>query len=91
MHQKTVHNYLKENPHTVIALAYFDFDIYQPTKICLNAIRNHLVKGSVLGFDELNDEDSPGETIALMETFGLNSINLRRLPITSRTSFFVVE
>jgi len=88
---KTVPNYLKENPHTVIALAYFDFDIYEPTKICLNAIRNHLVKGSVLGFDELNDEDSPGETIALMETFGLNSINLRRLPITSRTSFFVVE
>lgn len=88
---ETVPKYLEENPHTIIALAYFDFDIYQPTKVCLNAIKKHLIKGSVIGFDELNDEDSPGETLALMETFGLNSIKLKRLSITSRTSYFVVD
>ena len=83
--------YLEKNPETIIALAYFDFDVYEPTKICLEAIKPRLVKGSVIGFDELNDPDSPGETLALMEVFGLNNIKLKRFPYTSRTSYFVVE
>ncbi|MFH1387079.1 MAG: crotonobetainyl-CoA--carnitine CoA-transferase [bacterium] len=86
-----VEKYLKNNPHTIMALAYFDFDIYEPTKKCLEAIKPHLVKGSVIGFDELNDPDSPGETVALMETFGLNNIKLKRYRYASRVSYFVVE
>ena len=88
---KTIHEYLENNPETIIALAYFDFDIYEPTKVCLEAIRPRLVKGSILGFDELNDPDSPGETLALMKVFGLNNVRLKRFPFTSRTSYFVVE
>ena len=87
----TVPRYLEENPETIIALAYFDFDIYAPTKHCLEVIRPRLVKGSVLGFDELNDPDSPGETLALMEVFGLNAVRLKRFPHASRVSYFVVE
>ena len=86
-----IDKYFKEYPETIVALAYFDFDVFKPTKKCLEAIRPRLVKGSVVGFDELNDHDSPGETLALMEVFGLNNIKLRRLPQTSRTSYFVVE
>ena len=88
---ETLPNYLAENPETIVALAYFDFDIYEPTKICLEAIKPRLVKGSILGFDELADPDSPGETVALMEVFDLNGIRLKRYPYTSRTSYFVVE
>ncbi len=87
----TLPKYLADNPETIIALAYFDFDVYHPTKICLEAIKPRLVRGSILGFDELNDPDSPGETSALMEVFGLNNIKLKRFPYTSRTSYFVVE
>jgi hypothetical protein len=86
-----IDNYLKEYPETIIALAYFDFDIYEPTKKCLETIRPHLVKGSVLGFDELNDHDSPGETIALREVFGLNNIKVKRYRYASRVSYFIVE
>jgi hypothetical protein len=49
------------------------------------------VKGSVVAFDELNDPDAPGETLALMEVVGLRNIRLQRLRYTSRASFFVVE
>lgn len=83
--------YLVDNPETIVALAYFDFDIYEPTRKCLELIRPHLVKGSVLGFDELNDHDSPGETIALAEVFGLNNIELKRYRYASRASYFVVR
>jgi hypothetical protein len=86
-----IERYLKENPETIIALAYFDLDLYLPTKKCLKAIRSHLTKGSVLAFDELNDHDCPGETIALKEVFGLEKIKLKRSPHTARISYFVVE
>jgi len=78
-------------PAMSVSLAYFDFDLYEPTLKCLQAIRPRLVKGSVVGFDELNDPDSPGETLALMEAYGLNSVRLKRFPNASRVSYFVVE
>ncbi len=88
---KEIDKYLKEYPETIVALAYFDFDIYLPTKKCLQEIKPRLVRGSILAFDELNDHDSPGETLALDEVFGLNNIKLKRFPITSRVSYFIVE
>ncbi len=86
-----IDKYLAAHPETIIALAYFDFDLYQPTRKCLEAIRPRLVKGSVLGFDELNDADSPGETVALQEALGLNNISLKRYRYASRVSYMVVE
>jgi hypothetical protein len=83
--------YLEEAPETIVALAYFDLDLYEPTRRCLEILRPRLVRGSVLGFDELNDPDSPGETLAVMEVFGLEHVRLRRLPQVSRASYFVVE
>ncbi|MEI6149495.1 MAG: crotonobetainyl-CoA--carnitine CoA-transferase, partial [bacterium] len=50
-------DYLERNPHTVIALAYFDMDVYKPTKECLELIRPHITRGTILGFDEVNDPD----------------------------------
>ncbi|MBT4072984.1 MAG: crotonobetainyl-CoA--carnitine CoA-transferase [Chloroflexi bacterium] len=85
-----VPKYLEEAPETVVALAYFDFDLYEPTKQVLEMIRPRLTKGSVVGFDEVNDPDSPGETLALMETFGLENVTLKRFPHASRVSYFVV-
>ena len=86
-----IHKYLKRVPETIVALAYFDFDIYKPTLDCLNAIKPRLTKGSVIVFDELNDEVSPGETIALQEVFGVNNIRLQRFRYSSRPSYFVLE
>jgi len=83
--------YLEENTQTIIALAFFDFDLYQPTKVCLELIKDRLTKGSILVFDELNDPDSPGETLALMKVFGLNNVELKRYPYTSRVSYFIVN
>lgn len=83
--------YLRKHPETIVALAYFDFDLYEPTKKCLEILRPRLTKGSVLAFDELNDPDSPGETLALMETVGLNNIRLKRFSQTSRVAYCIFE
>jgi hypothetical protein len=81
--------YLQENPQTIIAMVHFDFDIYKPTLDCLNLIKPHLVKGSILSFDELNDPNFPGETKALNEAFGLNHVMLQRFPVCPMQSYFI--
>lgn len=86
-----IDKFLTDNPHVIISLAYFDFDIYEPTRKCLEKIRNRIIKGSILAFDEINDKDCPGETLALMEVFGLPNVKLKRLPYVSRVSYFVYE
>lgn len=86
-----VEEYFKRHPETIIALAFFDFDLYAPTKKVLEDIAPRLVKGSVVAFDELNDPDSPGETLALMDTLGLANVRLKKYRYASRVSYFVVE
>lgn len=87
---ETFPEFITQNPQTVIAFAYFDFDLYAPTRACLEAVSERLTKGSVVAFDEVNDPDSPGETLALMEAVGLRNVALRRVRHASRISFFVV-
>jgi hypothetical protein len=86
-----IKEYLKKNPETIIALAYFDLDIYQPTRDCLAAIKPHLTRGSVLGFDELNHHHFPGETLALQEVFGIGRYKIRRTRYGSVQSYIIIE
>ncbi len=88
---ESIEAYLERNPETIVALAYFDFDIYQPTKRCLDAIKPHLTKGSVLGFDELNYHAYPGETLALREAFPLDRYAIRRTPHSNVASYIVID
>jgi len=73
-----LNEYLILHPETIIAFAYFDFDVYEPTKKCLELIKPYLTQGSILGFDEINDPHFPGETIALKEVIGLNNVAIKR-------------
>ena len=87
----TVPEYLQEHPETIISFAYFDMDLYEPTKKVLETIKPHLTKGSVLGFDELNLQAFPGETVAVREVLGLNNVRIERSPMSSVQSYLVVK
>jgi len=88
---ETIPAYLDQRLETIVSLAYFDSNLYESTKVWLEAIRDRLVKCSVLVFEELNDPDSPVETLALMEVMGLDNVRLRRWPNASRVSHLVLE
>jgi hypothetical protein len=88
---KTVPGYLERHPETIVSMAIFDFDIYKPTKIAMDAIRKRFYKGSVLVFDELCDDIFPGETTALLESFSLSDLRIQRYPMTARISYAVLE
>ena len=86
----TIGKFLEENPETLIALAYFDLALYEPTKKCLEAIRPHLIKGSVIVFDELNSPDYPGETVALKEVWGADVYKIRKSKFMPGRSYMIV-
>jgi hypothetical protein len=68
---------VRDTPQTIVALAYFDLDLYEPTRDALQAILPHLTRGSVLAFDELGHAKWPGETAALREVLGsAQSLNI---------------
>lgn len=89
---QTLAKYLDAHPETIVALAHFDMDLYEPTRNCLQMLRPYITKGSVLAFDELVSGVFPGETIAVREVFGLDKIKLQRSPLFSgHGSYFIVE
>lgn len=63
----TLPAYLVERPETIVSLAVLDLDLYAPTKAVLETLVPHLVPGSVLVFDELDNRRYPGETLAVRE------------------------
>lgn len=87
----TVKQYLKKNPQTIISLAYFDMQLYKPTKTCLKAILPYLIKGSVIAIDEFNAPEFPGETAAVREVFDLTKYSVYRSNFLPDRSYLVIS
>jgi hypothetical protein len=86
---QTIPRYVEEHPHLLISLLYLDFDIYAPTKVALEKLFPRMVKGGVVAFDELNCAEFAGETTALLESFDLRQVELKRFPYDPYISYFV--
>ena len=91
--EDTLKAYLEENPHTIISMAHLDMNLYRPTRTCLELLKEHMPKGSIIIIDEVNLDILPGETVALKEVFGLNNIRLKRHASVNPTwpAYFVIE
>ena len=68
----------KELKSLVVAAAFFDLDIYEPTVAALETILPRCHAGTLLVFDELNSNRMPGETQAVLDTVGLGGLRLER-------------
>lgn len=53
----TIPEFFNKNIPYIVSLAYFDFDLYEPTMVAWNHIKNYLIKGSSLVFDEGLDRE----------------------------------
>jgi hypothetical protein len=83
--------YLARHPETIVSLAYFDMQLYAPTKACLEAIVPHLTRGSVIAMDELASDEFPGETLAFREVIGLDKYRLQRSRFLPDRTYLVIE
>jgi hypothetical protein len=76
--EKTAPQYFVDNPQAIVAFAYFDMGLYNPTKAALSAIKPHLVSGSIILLDELTWAEAPGEAIAFKEVFGRYEVRIEK-------------
>jgi len=88
---KEFKKYLSDHPETIVSFAYFDFDIYQPTKKCLELLLAVMPKGAIIGFDELLDPHFPGETIAFKEIINIRNCKLYKNPFGGIQSYIILE
>ena len=77
---ETIPKFIEEHPHLIVSLLFLDFDLYQPTKTAIEHFVPRMPKGSILAFDELDNPIWPGETQALIDTLGINNVQIERLP-----------
>jgi hypothetical protein len=88
---ETIPSFLAENPHLVVSLLFLDLDLYEPTKVAIESFVPRMPKGSVLAFDELDNPIWPGETLALLDSIGINKLRLQRLDWDPYIGFAVLE
>ena len=88
---QTVPQYFVEHLETVVALAYFDMSLYEPTAVCLSVIRNHLIKGSVLMLDEYGIEEGRGETQAVRELLAGGHYSMRLSKFMPGRTIAIIE
>lgn len=74
----TVPGFVADNPHVVVSLLFMDVDLFEPTKTVLSTLVPRMPKGAVLVFDQLDNPIWPGETLALLDTLGINRLELKR-------------
>jgi hypothetical protein len=76
---QTIPQFVADNPHIIVSLLFLDFDLYEPTKVAIETFLPRMPKGAVIAFDELDNPIWPGETQALLDTVGINRLELRRI------------
>lgn len=88
---KTIPRYIQDNPHTIVSLLYLDFDLFEPTSVALKQIVPRIPKGGIIAFDELNAENCPGETVAVIQELGVNNLKIERFPFDTYMSYVVID
>jgi len=76
---ETIPQFVASHPHLLVSLLFLDFDLYEPTKLAIEAFVPRMPRGAVIAFDELDNPMWPGETLALLESIGIRHLQIRRL------------
>ncbi len=84
---QTIPRFIADHPHLVVSLLFMDFDLYEPTKAAIEAFVPRMPKGAIIAFDELDNPLWPGETRALLDTMGINKLQLERLDFDPYIAF----
>lgn len=76
---KTVPKFIRNNPHILVSLLFIDCDLFRPTKVALKTFLPRMKKGSILAFDELDNPQWPGETLAMLKVMSGRQYKIQRI------------
>lgn len=88
---KSIPEFIDKNKHLVVSLLFLDFDLFEPTKAAIDSFFPRIPKGGIIAFDELDNPLWPGETMALLETIGINKLRIERMEFDPYIGFAVVD
>jgi len=88
---KTIPEFIKKNKHLVVSLLFLDFDVFAPTKVAIENFYPRMPKGAIIAFDELDNPIWPGETLALLETVGINKLKIERFDFDPYIGYAVID
>jgi len=88
---ETIPRFISENPHLVVSLLFLDFDLYEPTTVAIKNFLPRMPRGAVIAFDELDNPIWPGETQALVDSVGIQALELRRVEWDPYIAYAVIH
>jgi hypothetical protein len=88
---ETIPQFIAANPHLLVSLLFLDFDIYEPTKVALEAFLPRMPKGAIVAFDELDNPLWPGETLAMLEAHARRPLRIERVDFDPYIGFAVLD
>ena len=89
--EKTIPNYVINNPGMRICLLHFDADLYRPTLVALEKLWPLVVPGGIVAFDEYGIPPWEGESRAVDEFFKGKKIKLQRFDWASNPGAYIVK
>ena len=87
----TLPRLLEQKPGVRFAFAFFDLDVYQATKLCLELIWDKVVPGGIIVFDEYALAEFPGESAAVDEFMAGHKQTLRSIPWCYCPSAYLIK
>jgi hypothetical protein len=88
---QTIPSFVAENRHLVVSLLFLDLDLHEPTRVALEHLVPRIPSGGVLAFDELDNPQWPGETMALLEQVGIRDLALRRFEWDPYIAYAIID
>lgn len=89
--RETIPRWAADNPGVRLSVLHLDFDLYEPTKVALEALYPRVVPGGLVVFDEYGFDNFPGETKAVEDYFGETLPPLRKLDWFSNPGAYFVK
>jgi hypothetical protein len=85
---ETLPEYLKQQPQLRIALLHIDVDVFAPSKLALDSLYPHMVRGGLIVVDDYGTVE--GETLAVDEFIHKHNLKLQKLPLSNIPAYIEV-
>lgn len=89
--EKTVPQFVEDNPGLRLSLIHFDADMYIPTKVGLEYFYPLVVKGGVILFDEYGIRPWGGESNAVDEYFSDMDVEIKRFDWCANPGAYIIK
>lgn len=86
---KTIPAFVAENPGLVVSMIILGTDIYSPSVAAMKYLYPLMPKGGLVLVTAAGYNYNPGETQAIMDSVGIENIELKRFDFATKWSYFI--